>query len=592
MSKFGTVAGGVVFLRRVAKAFSLLLLILLPALFLGAWLTLVFAVLRNEPGLAGVPGVAAAIMAIELVVGGCLVGYWREKHSLRGIVLLPVLLLAGYAFCPEPIVALVVGGLCTGGGLAALPRYGGTWHRLLFAGGFAAGASLVAFGVGGVGLLPILFPAVFAVAVWCAPVRWYVRLLLIALLPTAVWSYLNRLPEFSPRLPQPQVSIAPALPASLIAETSGEPSRILFISGRSSPLPGVWGALPYVGRVDCVTPFAPSDFGPAFSKFRFHTGLPGRVLKKLDCDYDVVFLAELPPGSLPARHGFCRLAWEKLSPGRGVLILPAADRDLLPPGVHIVPLPGSGGGYLAASESPTLTADPGVLDRRLLERQEALGKEAVFMPLGIFSALYFEEQPSSELVRSVRGTVPVEPEGFRLMAFVLLAGYSLLRLYFGRLGRVAGGLALAENAAGLLLILLAAGHVLAECELETGLPSLLVWGVLGVSFFGFTLRPGAERWFGWVALLSPLAWLFAFPSPDCMPGILLIALLIALATGMTGRRIVLETGFPRSWVVAFSGFGLAAGGVLFATLTLLLPAPFWPAVVMAIFLRLWRQLRF
>ena len=569
--------------RRIASLFFVV-----PAgIFLGGVAVLTLGELPRTGGWLSETGAAAAAVALFAAAGAGAAAAGKGRRSAPDLMFPVLILLTVYAAWPEPRVALAVGGVLFGGVLALLPPRGALL-RLGFGAAFALTALLLAFGVfHGTWFLLILFPVVFALAVFCCRTHWTVKLVLCLMLPVAVYIFafgVSRGPDGeNPRMKP--VAIAPALPASLLPE-GGEERTILFVSGRPSPLPGVWCSLPYVKRVDGIWPNAASLAGGNWFKLNYYSGLPGRILPKLAGNYDLIYLEELPPGSPAARKHFTREAWRKLNPATGVLILPAAARGDLPPGaVRVLPVPGSRGELLAASPDAALTADPEKLDRRMEKLLGGFGRDAAFMPPGIFAALYTEEASAAPVLREALREEKQTPGFFLPAAAAAVVAYLLLRLWFARFGRAGSGFALAENGAGFAMLLLAAGAALAERELTTGVPAAAVWAMPGLAVFHSILRPRVERGFVAVSLLLPFLWLWnswALPSEPAWLAVLLAA---ARAAGIVRCRVTAEAGFTGSVSTILGASGFAAGAAVYWAFSVWLPEPLTAALLTALLLR-------
>ncbi len=489
-------------------------------------------------------------------------------------------------------------GLLAGGVLSMLPAgSGGVLCRIAGGAGFAAGfaVDILCFHGGcvpGLLLLPVLLLAVLCALPLCGP--W--RLLPILLLPVAVFLFSPIYSAESLRRPPrnlKEVSIAPALPASLMPAV-GEGMHFLFVSDLHSPLPAVWAALPYVASVDCVWPRAAARFGEASLKVNSYEGRPGRILPELSRRYDLVYLENLPPVSAAALRSFLEAALGLLRPDRGVLVVPAAFREMLPENLHIAELPGGNGRFLAASRDAALTADLGVLDRRLQGHQRAFSEDNLFMPAGIFAALYAATEESLAVSTSFPVVNP-PPTGFhlpaglpRLLLWCVLAAWLLLRTVCGRSGSGLARVLAVENGAVFSLVLLSAWQGFDRRELFTGIPSLLPVAAGGLLLFDSVLRPRVERWFVAVAALMPFALLLPWRFLLFGAGYLLVTVCAALAAGMVRFRLAVrpESRLASSGLVFWSGAGLFAGALLFELIGILLPGGTAAAAAAALLLRI------
>ena len=562
----------------------------LPGLFLGAALSGAAAEFRGG-GLFAVPGIPVVIAALEAIFGAVLVGSWRERHDLRGILAPAALLLFLLSLFPEPRTILAAGGILLGGCLTALPRQGGR-YRLLFGTSFALAAFLLAGNAYRTAfLLTLLFPLLFASTVLWVRAHWLPRLLMIALLPVSAVLFANGILLGKPAPPAPEPrEVATALPSALLANS--ETARILFFSERASRLPEAWEGMPFVAAVESI--HSQGDRFPpgVWSKLRPHIGPPGKVVASLSGRYQLVYIDTLPGGSEAARRGFVEKLWKLLDSRGGVLVLPAANRLLLPASAQWVVLPGSGGTFVAASRE-AIPTDLDLLDRRLQALLGPYGEENN-IPAGIVPALYYTaaapELPVPE-DDSSSGT-SAAPPGFWVALACLLAGYGVVRLYFRRFGRNAGGFALAENGAAFTLVLLAAYDAMAHHELFTGIPAAAVWGCAGIAFLAPRLRPRAERLLIFGAVTLPAVWLIPWNLVPAEPGWIAVSALAALAAGTARGKLAEESDFPRSWTTTFSAVGWIAGSAGYAVLALLLHDPLLPALVTAAALRLAWPLEF
>lgn len=502
-------------------------------------------------------------------------------QPVLGVLLLEILLLIE----PGSPWRSVAAGAASGGFFCILPDGSrGTLCRAACGIGFLLGLAIdILFFHGGCVPGLLLLPIFLAAFLWNLPLHRTWRLLPIAALPIAVALaapiYSGWTLRSAPRNPK-DVSIAPALPASLMPATK-EGMHFLFVSDLHSPLPAVWAALPYVASVDCIWPRAAARFGEASLKVNSYEGRPGRILPGLTRQYDLVYLENLPPVSPAALQEFVMLALERTEPKRGVLVLPAAFRGILPDGLHTAELPGGGGRYLAVSRDAALTADLSVLDSRLQGHQRAFSENNLFMPAGIFAALYAaaEERPA---VGVVGGGVSISSSaGFRLPEWKLPRWFLwsipvlwlLLRQLFSRSGSGRARVLLTENAAGFVLVLLAAWQGFDRRELFTGIPAVLLLAASGLMWCDSILRLRVERWFIVLAAILPFSLLLPWRFLLFEPGYFLVAVCAALAAGMVRCRLAAqpESRLTQTAAVFWCGAGLLAGALLFELSGMLLP---------------------
>ena len=103
------------FARRTERAARMICGAAFPGIFLGSAFAGTMELLEHGSGLFGIPGVSLIIIALEAIFGAVLVGSWRERHGLRGILILPALLLFLFSLVPGPRAALAICGILAGG---------------------------------------------------------------------------------------------------------------------------------------------------------------------------------------------------------------------------------------------------------------------------------------------------------------------------------------------------------------------------------------------------------------------------------------------------------------------------------------------
>lgn len=555
-----------------------------PGIFLGSAFSGTIGALEYGTGLFGVPGIALVVAALEAIFGAVLVGSWREKHGLRGLLILPVALFFLYSLVPGAKSALAICGILAGGYLTALPLRAGML-RLLFGAAFALSAFLLAGEVYLAMIIQIaLFPLLFAAAILWVKAHWLLRLGMIVLLPLSTVFFTDGM--LSRKQPVPTVEprdVAPALPALLMANSDS--TRILFLSERNSLLPGTWLEMPFVARVESIWPQGVilGRFGNP--KFKAYEGLPGRVVPTLNKSYHLIYVDQLPGGSEAARRGFVQKLWE-LVDRNGILVLPSENRLLLPSTAQWAVLPGSDGKRIAASRG-AVSADLELLDSRLQGLLEPFGSEPM-IPAGLIPALYDTGSvpvlPPPDNDPSL-GTPASSPWFYEALVLALVC-YGAIRLYFGRFGRNPYGFGLMENSAGFVLILLSAYDAMSHRELFTGVPATLIWGCIGLSFVVLPLRARAAQVLAFAAILLPGIWLLPQSIAAEEPSWIIVTAIAAIATGTIRSRIAAESAFPRSWGTTFAAIGWIAGGAIYAVFYLLLGDPLLPALITAAMLRL------
>lgn len=573
------------FARRTERAARMICGAAFPGIFLGSAFAGTMELLEYGSGLFGIPGVSLIIIALEAIFGAVLVGSWRERHGLRGILILPALLLFLFSLVPGPRAALAICGILAGGYFTALPvRSGGV--RAVFGVSFALTVFLLPGHAFAAQTLQIaLFPILFASTILWVGAHWVLRVCMIALLPVSTILFaegmLNRRPAVSAGEPQ---EVAAALPAILMANSDS--ARVLFLSDRPSLLPEVWCSMPFVAGVESIWPQAERFPGRDWSKFKPHNGLPGRAVAALAGKFNLIYIDTFPSGGEAARRGFVEKLWELLEPKNGILVLPSVNRLLLPAEAQWAVLPGTRGQRVAASREAVST-DLDLLDGRLRALLEPFGEEN-HIPAGIFAALYYT--PSPPVLPAPENdpafAKPVSPEWFYETLFCFLLGYGAIRLYFGRYGRNPYGFALMENSAGFVLVLLAACSAMSCRELFTGVPASTIWGCVGLVFVVLPLRARAARVLALAAIVLPAVWLIPQSLIVEEPTWIIVTAVAALAAGAVRGRIGRETAFPRSWCTTFSAAGWIVGGAVYAVFHLLLREPLLPALIVAGALRL------
>lgn len=277
-----------------------------------------------------------------------------------------------------------------------------------------------------------------------------------------------------------------AYPAALLpAGTDGV--SILWVGARNPELAEIWRELFFVDDLKVArVPEIPESTMAAVP----------------DHSRDLVLVENFGADSAPARRRLLAEAWGKLRNPGSVMVIPRwAFRELPPGNVKFAPLLGDPD-YVAVSPE-ILSMDPQVLEGRL-ENYIRIRDEHDFWS-GMFGAFYPERLYN---VRSV--AVPEPPSGMNLWPIALVSvGYWLFRFLQCRRGVAALNFAAVENAAGGVLIWLAALTLLASFEPDWGIPvvsGLALWGL-----FWFQLRLGSSRgvwWLGLITVVPALAALF------------------------------------------------------------------------------------
>ncbi len=260
-----------------------------------------------------------------------------------------------------------------------------------------------------------------------------------------------------------------ALPAAL--QPNRDHLKVLFFSAVPSAIPLLLEQFPFVESVrtrfdlqlpglwtrDGFLPLTVLPQEPAFASGRDR--------------HDLIFIAEYPDAAPEAKSRLLRqLHADRLAPD-GVLIVPADGPE--PPCRYRLTLPGSGGRYLAATDTPDLLcADLAALDRRLGEWSPP---EYEILPPGIFPVLYEHclapepsvNPPAETFPARLRRKMAACPWQWTLLP--LAVGYALLRVGCGRYRHLPGIFVLAENGMSWIWLVAGISHGLAAFRLTDGL---------------------------------------------------------------------------------------------------------------------------
>ncbi len=246
-----------------------------------------------------------------------------------------------------------------------------------------------------------------------------------------------------------------ALPAALQPNRTN--LKVLFLGAVPSAMPLLLEQFPFIEsvrtRIDLQLPgvWTRNGFLPL-------TVLPQEPVSAAGQDrYDLIFIAEYPDAAPAAKLRLLqRLRSMQLASG-GVLIVPADGPE--PPCCYRLPLPGTAGHYLAASDTPDLLcSDLAMLDRRLGELSPP---EYELLPTGILPVLYEhclapeppENTPEEPFSVRLQRKISVWPWQWTLLPLAI--GYALIRIGCGRYRHLPGIFVLAEN--GMSWIWLVAG---------------------------------------------------------------------------------------------------------------------------------------
>ncbi len=500
-----------------------------------------------EIGWRGFPGAMLLFFAVELAIGALVVWCWHDRTFPRWLAVLPLALVvqeclpAGgsswhWALC----------GFLTGGFLVGLRGWRRRLFLLIWLGAVLGGCYLPlpvvliagACGFGGALLLAL---GRMSGRRWQRLLIWLIGLTILAGIPFSVRLSLHTLERSAvsaaPSLPGPAM-----LPLTLLADS--DTVRLLLIDdGEPSFYVTSWRMLPYVTEVISL---------PA-------TRAGGRQLRAVGGSFDIAVLAALPPGVEDARRSFCEEVWARLSP-QGVLVMNSRDRKWLPTTAAWTGVPGSAGQLIAVGRSGTLpfrTLEE--LDQRLQARLKNSGASGQFMPAGIFPALYREDDGLSTSGEDT-STIAVWKLPYW---WVLIAGlfYGIVRLWFGRYGRMAFGFAAWENGAATGVLFLILFDFFLSRELAGGIPSAWAVILLGATLFALPLRVPVVRMLTLLVALLPL--LLVVPTTRGWAlswwfcGILLA--LLVLQAGSLRRVIARNSGMADALQWSWFFFGIAAG---------------------------------
>lgn len=377
-------------------------------------------------------------------------------------------------------------------------------------------------------LIAILFLYIplFLLLVFC--VRWRgARLAALPLSLVLAWN-LSADGWDADREPFPEASY---LPTSLLAERPG--ARMLV---RGEGLPAEWWRqLGYVSAVDEIA-----------------TAASARKLRGGSAEYDVAVVDETARGDGPRRELY-RLVCSKLKKS-GVLVVPAAEIDLLPHGDwRFAKLPGSEGTWLAGGDGFVPVTDPEMLDGRLQEFCRDEPEASRLLLAGAYAALYPREE-TVEIKEPVASSPVRSRHGLWPWAIGAIALWGLFRLWGCRKEHVAAAVASAENMAAMTLYTLAAFSLWGPVELYTGMPSRILVCGAGVLLLPLGSRPVPRR-----LLILCCALVGILPLCFAETSVLLLPLCWSawMLSGAFVMNWLLEDGPAMIWIGA--GCGVAAG---------------------------------
>lgn len=172
------------------------------------------------------------------------------------------------------------------------------------------------------------------------------------------------------------------------------------------------------------------------------------------------------------RKGIFKWLLRHLKPN-GVLVLPAAETLLLPPGEWCFSsLPGGGGRWVAARRGAPVCVDPEVLDARIWKF--APSHEEQVLPRGAFSAMYRAEP-------EIKVALPRKNASVRWSVLaVIAAGWVLLRLVLCRRAYMGTTVAAAETAAAMVVYSMSILPMWGEHMLDTGIRPTALFAGIGV----------------------------------------------------------------------------------------------------------------
>ena len=366
-----------------------------------------------------------------------------------------------------------------------------------------------------------------------------------------------------------------ALPAAL--QPNRDRLKVLFLGAVPSAIPLLLEQFPFVSSVHAQfdLPLPGVWTGEGF--------LPLTVLPQAPASpsaqerYDLIFILDYPDAVPEAKsRQLRRLYADRLAPD-GVLIVPADGPE--PPCRYRLPLPGTNGKYLAATDTPELLcADLPLLDRRLGELSPP---EYELLPPGIFSVLYehclASEAPAIQVEESslnrLRRQISAWPWQWTLLP---LAGvYALIRISCGRYRHLPGFFVLAENGMSWLWLVAGVTHGLAAYQLTDSFAGNVLPALAATRLPAGLREDGRKK--NAAPLLAvaviPILWgefHLDLPGAAWLPALLLFA---AIRFFDRGAGSAPAGEMPRE-IPVFAGSLFAAVLLLFIPPTALLPAAF------------------
>lgn len=300
-------------------------------------------------------------------------------------------------------------------------------------------------------LCPIMFPLLVFGARWSGARFAVLPLVLIAAF---------KMSEPRASLPQgedPPISLY--LPATLAHE---EPGDLLLIFGKAAPEgEALLRSIPFRrGWLRVNSPQVTHGLRVEREDApRFNIAVAGR--------------SELFAGTV-VRKGVYRWLIGRLEPD-GVLIMPVAETELLPPGDwNFSVLPGGDGKWTAARRGSAVCVDPATLDARIGKFSSP--ELPPVLPAGAFEAMY-PPPPEVEVTPPPRGFLGAV-NWFRIAAAVVL--WAVLRLLLCRRAHMSTAAAAAETAAAMVLYSLAILPMWSGHMMDTGISPFALFAGVGL----------------------------------------------------------------------------------------------------------------
>jgi len=344
------------------------------------------------------------------------------------------------------------------------------------------------------------------------------------------------------------------LPAVL--QCRNDNSNVLYIGYTPSELPGLFRKFPNVRQVKVLS-FS-GDF-----KAETVTESPARVLQNFPGDYDLIFVAELPPSRDATKASFLNLLKQKLTED-GALVIP---REIHPAGIGGEPLPGSRQ-YMTIYRRGTVIHDWGELEAKFKELY-AMSKQGTLSPVlldvlknepDVRTSAKSSVRPSVDFINSLR---PLPRSSHFLLLFGLT--YMMIRILVGRRKNLHFFFSAMENGFSSTVMLLGGVFIFSRYTLEYSIfPSALL--LLGF-FMVFDSR------IDWVCkslrgcyLLTLCYMAIPFLRINFDPMMILVPLMVfgAAGAGVVQKGISVRGKMVNRGDLIWFFFGAVSGAIVFS----------------------------